>query len=183
MPAPIIDPHAYLASKIAHNPNGCWDWQGSLANGGYGTAWRDCKPLKAHRFSYQLHLGPIPDGMDVLHRCDRPCCVNPAHLFLGTQADNNQDRHRKGRYRPESWKGEAFLASRARGERHSSQTRPEALRRGDEHPHARLTEAQIPDIRRRILAGERHSEIARSCSVAQSAIWHIAHGKTWKHVP
>lgn len=81
-------------------PNGCWLWTGTLINSGYGKF--DCKWSKsnlAHRNVYQLCVGPIPDGMHLCHRCDTPRCVNPAHLFIGTAADNMQDAYRKGRVR------------------------------------------------------------------------------------
>lgn len=78
---------------------GCWTWKAARhPRDGYGAFWNDEKRLvRAHRFSYQLHYGPIPDGLWVLHRCDDPPCVRPDHLFLGTAADNNNDRERKGR--------------------------------------------------------------------------------------
>jgi hypothetical protein len=87
--------------KYTPEPNtGCWLWIGAMAPGGYGKmriGGRKVTPTLAHRVSYALHFGPFPDSLDVLHRCDQPVCVNPDHLFLGTQSDNNADRHRKGR--------------------------------------------------------------------------------------
>lgn len=79
----------------------CWMWKGSLQNKGYGAFWTNhesvVSTLLAHRISFTISIGQIPDGMKALHSCDNPPCVNPAHLFLGTQKDNMQDCSRKGR--------------------------------------------------------------------------------------
>jgi hypothetical protein len=79
--------------------SGCWLWLGGLGKDGYGMAWdvAEKKSLGAHRWVYMLLVGPIPEGQNVLHRCDNPCCVNPDHLFLGSLGDNNRDRKEKGR--------------------------------------------------------------------------------------
>ena len=73
----------------------CWFWVGALGARGYGAT-AGYEQL-AHRASWRFHFGPIPKGMQVLHRCDIPSCVNPLHLFLGTQADNMRDKVSKGR--------------------------------------------------------------------------------------
>jgi hypothetical protein len=78
----------------------CWMWKGAHTSEGYGLMYRQARPqqwYRSHRLAHELLVGPIPEGMHVLHRCDSPPCCNPAHLFLGTQADNNRDRARKGR--------------------------------------------------------------------------------------
>lgn len=78
----------------------CWGWAGATATRGYGKmtsgGWHG-KTRTAHRVSWELHYGPILDGLQVLHLCDNPACANPAHLTLGTQLDNMRDMHRKGR--------------------------------------------------------------------------------------
>lgn len=76
----------------------CWTWQGSRDRKGYGRVSVNQRPVLAHRFSWTLSHGPIPDGLCVLHKCDNPPCVNPEHLFLGTIADNNRDMVAKGRH-------------------------------------------------------------------------------------
>lgn len=75
----------------------CWIWPQSKDGGGYGLFFANGRQGRAHRFSYALAYGPIPDGLDVCHTCDVPSCVNPAHLFLGTAQDNMMDAARKGR--------------------------------------------------------------------------------------
>lgn len=81
-------------------PNsGRWIWIGARIQTGYGHISRDGRPMEAHRASWSLENGPIPNGLSVLHRCDNPPCVNPRHLFLGSILDNNRDTIQKGRYR------------------------------------------------------------------------------------
>ncbi len=88
----MIDFHeSYMPEPMS----GCWIWTGKLTFHGYGYAGhhkRNRQPLTAHRKSWQIHRGPIPEGKHVLHKCDVRCCVNPDHLYVGTQADNNMDR-------------------------------------------------------------------------------------------
>lgn len=80
---------------------GCWEWTGSAGEKGYGYLHSggkvERKPLRAHRVSWEIHNGSIPDGLWVLHRCDNPRCVRPDHLFLGDRSDNMRDCAAKGR--------------------------------------------------------------------------------------
>lgn len=77
--------------------SGCWLWIGACYKEGYGKCWIDGRIIKASRASWIFHNGKVPKHMCVLHRCDTPACVNPTHLFLGTQTDNIKDCCEKGR--------------------------------------------------------------------------------------
>lgn len=141
--------------------NGCWIWTAGCVDSGYGSAFADGKHWKAHRLSWHLAHGPIPDGMCVLHHCDVRRCVNPDHLFLGLNEDNVRDRVEKGR---------------------SATPRPEAIG-GERNSQARLTEVQVRQIWSRYASGESsQEELSREYDVSESAIELIACGRTWQHL-
>lgn len=83
---------------IFPEPNsGCWLWDGTLHHDGYGQIRIDGVVHRAHRLSYEIHCGGIPDGLGALHKCDVRCCVNPDHIYAGTDKDNSRDKVRRGR--------------------------------------------------------------------------------------
>lgn len=136
--------------------DGCWIWTGDTYVGrGYGRLYLGggyANRVVAHRFSYELHYGPLPDPkLYVCHHCDNRLCVRPDHLFLGTAADNSRDAARKGR-----------LAS------------------GEDHPHTSLTEDRVREIRFEYANGRaEQTELATRFGVSQTVISHIVRGETW----
>lgn len=150
--------------RLVEKSEDCWEWRGyttpitAPGAGGYGRFNRYLgtymrRTVMAHRFSYELAYGPIPEGLHVCHRCDNRVCVRPDHLFLGTALDNTRDRDRKGRHR--------------------------ALR-GEEHPRCRLTRAQAETVRRRYAAGGASyaalaAELGVSVQVIVSIVKNLTH--------
>jgi hypothetical protein len=135
-----IQPRTPLAErfwpKVAKTtPDACWLWLASRTQryGAIGIGGKSSPALKAHRVSWELHFGPIPPGLHVLHKCDTPKCVNPAHLFLGTQADNVADMVKKGRRR-----GGNFPGRMGRDRKIAPTQLPELQRRFAEHRETRL---------------------------------------------
>jgi hypothetical protein len=95
---PLTPVKERFESKISMEPNtGCWLWTGTTNDKGYAQIRIDGIYKYAHRLSWKFNRGPIPQNLQVLHKCDTPSCVNPLHLFLGTQKDNMQDAKKKGR--------------------------------------------------------------------------------------
>lgn len=129
---------------------GCWEWRGFCAQpGGYGRVGYKL----AHRVSYELHRGPIPEGHFVCHRCDNPPCINPDHLFLGTPAENTADAVSKKRM---AW-----------GERAGA---------------AKLTAGAVREIRALHAEGARPTQLAARYGVTHSAINFIIRRRTWAHL-
>lgn len=157
-PARSVPPSGSITGRLSRyvdrngGPKACWPWLAYRNRDGYGTLQVDRKSKMAHRLAWEAAQGPIPNGMFVLHHCDNPSCCNPAHLWLGTLADNNRDRDRKGRG---------------------------ADRRGERAGGAKLTESDVLAIR--AAAGTRGA-IAMRFGISLSAVTYIRQGKRWGHV-
>ena len=156
--------HGTLAERLDRRldkSGKCWVWQGCCGSGYGRINSRTGVRLYTHRVAWELANGPIPDGLFVLHDCDNPPCCNPAHLHLGTQADNVRERDERGRGRPGAGN----------------------VPRGESHPHAKLTRAQVVAIRARHAAGGVvMRELGKEYEVSQNAIWCAVRRITWAHV-
>lgn len=127
----------------------CWIWIKTLNHNGYGTVKSN---LFAHRFSYEIHFGKIPEGLFVLHKCDTPSCVNPEHLFIGTIGDNNRDKKEKNRDP-----------------------------KGSRHWNTHLSESDADEIRTMVRSGVPQREIGIKFGIHQSTVSNIKTMTTWKH--
>lgn len=162
----------------------CWLWTGSVyGSNSYGQMWTGEKAIGAHRLSWEIHHGTIPAGQLVLHRCDTPTCVNPAHLVLGTHRDNMADMVRKGR----ACSGDAHWQrthpeKRPIGTRNGTHTRPDRVARGNAIATAKLDDDKVRAIRELAEEGFTQSSIAARFGVQQSSVSAIVRGATWKHV-
>jgi HNH endonuclease len=188
----------FWAKVDRRDPGECWEWKASGTLYGYGSFRREGRWVLAHRVAWELANGPIPAGLVVLHQCDNPACVNPAHLRVDTQAANMRDKVEKGRQvsGDQHWT-RLRPDRRARGERHGSRTHPERVARGDRHgsrlhPESRpfgerqgrskLTELKVIGIMARWLQGETQRHIAKEYGVHYVTVHEIVRGKTWAHV-
>lgn len=144
-------------------PNDCWEWTGHRDRQGYGRA---MKSFLAHRGSFELAHGPIPEGLCVLHRCDNPPCVNPAHLLLGTKRDNAQDAIAKGRWAPQMLPEHRHVHTLACA-----------------HPGAKLSADDVRLLRALYAAGgESYRSLAARFGVSKRAVEAVLSGETWKYV-
>lgn len=139
--------------KYQEQSNGCYEWQAALNENGYGEFRVDGGRKKAHRVAYTIFKGEIPEGLLVCHSCDNKKCVNPAHLWLGTDKDNAVDRNTKNRQN-----------------------------KGSLVNHAKLTEEDVISIKIRLKSGQTQRSLAREYGVHHLTIHWIKQGKTWTHV-
>lgn len=164
------DPVARFWSKVDQSgaPDSCWPWVGGRTTAGYGSVQWDGGVQYAHRIAWRLTAGPIPASIFVCHRCDNPPCCNPAHLFLGTHADNMVDKVAKGRV--------------ARGEASGPRRHPERMAHGATHWRVKLTEADVLAIRERAASCETRRSLATAFGVHESCINKIIRREAWAHV-
>lgn len=140
-------------AKSKLQKNKCWEWTGNLTAKGYGAVRIKGVTFSAHRLSWLLFNGGGLTKLQVLHKCDNPKCINPDHLFLGTNADNLADRQKKGRQA-----------------------------RGETHHKSKLTEDGVRMIRKQVSQGVKIKEIAYRVGVDISTIYNIINRKIWKHI-
>lgn len=142
--------------RTTKSPN-CWIWTGGLSKSGYGQLHAPALgERRAHRVSFILHRGAIPDGLLVLHKCDNPRCVNPAHLFLGTPLDNIRDMIAKGR---------------------------DDKVKGMRHPAAKLTDGDVKSMRRLYASGRKtQGQLCKMYDISRSHMCYILKRVYWKHL-
>lgn len=162
------------------SPDGCWLWMGAkrgkrgTARGGYGqiqVGYRsNGKQLmeSAHRVGYLLQVGPIPPGRYICHHCDNPMCVRGDHLYAGTHVENMADMATRSRA--------------AAGDRHGTHTHPERIVRGEQHWKAKLTDAQVREMRARYAAGATYAQLGRDVNVSKPMARFAVLGHCWTHI-
>ena len=148
----------FLFSRVQPEPfSGCWLWDGSINQSGYGLIQFRGKTRTVHRVAYETFIGEIPDGLNVLHECDTRMCINPKHLFLGTYQDNSDDMMRKGRLN---------------------------YRKGESANGHILYDCDVLSIRARHAAGGVTClQMATEYGVSRSTITAIVIRQNWRHLP
>jgi hypothetical protein len=148
-------------SKVLKGDN-CWEWQSLKNELGYGEIRQGSSKepkVKAHRVSWEIHFGPIPERMIICHKCDNPSCVNPEHLFLGSFSDNMRDMDSKGRRRKNPVIGER-------------------------HHRAKLSDKKVTEIRDKFLPFVvTKRQLALEYGVSEITIKNVLSRRTWRHLP
>ena len=133
----------------------CWNWSGMKNTNGYGRFSLNDKHQLAHRVSFQIFVGEIPSGMNVCHSCDNRLCVNPYHLWVGSQSENLKDAFHKGRH-----------------------SVPDTS--GGKNGNTKLEASDVAEIRRLCAQGARKNLVASVFGVSSSTVGNIVSRKTWK---
>lgn len=141
-----------FSEKYTISPSGCWEWQCYIDPLGYSRIYLNGKQYRGHRYTWELYNGEIPEGMNVLHKCDNRKCINPDHLFLGTQKDNVRDMISKNRQK---------------------------VIHGEIHPKTKLTNKDVIEI---FLSDKKSVFWAKKFGLTESAISSIRTGKSWSKV-
>lgn len=180
MPKPIQPLEDRFWSKVnkqgpVHSVLGtpCWEWMGARAKKtssklDYGLFRHIDKMRSAHRVAWELTHGPIPGGTCVLHRCDNPPCVNPDHLFLGTQVENLRDMVSKGRA--------VYFSDKGKGV-------PKGTRIGSKNPNSLLTEELVFELRHVHASGMTFSEMSEKFKISKTTLRNAVLGRTWSRLP
>jgi len=146
--------HRRLMAKRHVSESGCWEFTGYRGDKGYGRICHKGHVPNAHRAAYEIYVGPIPDGMFVMHKCDNPPCFNPSHLMVGTAKFNSED-----------------MVSKKRNHL------------GSARPQSKLTEKSVLEMRLRHMNGEGVCHLAREYKIGYGNASEIISGRWWRHVP
>ncbi len=144
----------YFWNKAVKGDDGCWRWRGIDKKGRYGKILVGETKYQTHRLSWILTHNVEPTLL-ILHHCDHPSCINPEHLYEGTDADNSRDKVMRDRMNP---------------------------LKGEQHPKSKLTDAKVRDIKQELKQGIPWNVLSEKYGVVKGSIGHIAAGRSWKHV-
>ena len=163
----------FAIKSAGRNELGCWVWTGSKDRDGYGSLRDGNKMKRAHRVSWEIHNGEIPDGLAILHKCNNPSCVNPKHLKLGDHTENMQDRKSNGR----PWHSETFRSKISKKMTGRKITWKAALAEANR----KISREQAASIVSRLKNGELVSTIANEFGVHRTSISKIKKGTYFVH--